>query len=168
MVAPHDCLQFSFTDNRRSWRLRPKDKANAAIEEIRAEAAQATPDEAESLLIEALAMAPGHLGARIALAGVYRGRAWPRRAEEELKLVEAIDELESGAHAGAELGDLETARGGFLDVGRVDHDFHRRPSPPLVLDNSYNDYNEEIDCDKYELFYVLTRFGRIVRVVVVF
>lgn len=33
-LARHDCLQFSFTDNRRSWRLRPKDKANAAIEEI--------------------------------------------------------------------------------------------------------------------------------------
>lgn len=38
-----------------------------------------------------VAMAPGHLGARIALAGVYRGRAWPRRAEEELKLVEAME-----------------------------------------------------------------------------
>ena len=36
-------------------------------------------------------MAPGNLGARIALAGVYRGRAWPRRAEEELKLVEAME-----------------------------------------------------------------------------
>ena len=33
-LARHDCLQFSFTDNRRSWRLRPKDDANAAIEEI--------------------------------------------------------------------------------------------------------------------------------------
>ena len=38
-----------------------------------------------------VAMAPGNLGARIALAGVYRGRAWPRRAEEELKMVEAME-----------------------------------------------------------------------------
>ncbi len=33
-LARHDCLQFSFTDNRRSWRLRRKDGSGAAVEEI--------------------------------------------------------------------------------------------------------------------------------------
>lgn len=47
--------------------------------------------EAQLRLERMLTMAPGHLGARIALAGVYRGRAWPRRAEEELKRVEAME-----------------------------------------------------------------------------
>lgn len=33
-LARHDCLQFSFTDNRRSWRLRRKDGGGAAVQEI--------------------------------------------------------------------------------------------------------------------------------------
>ncbi|MCC2956906.1 LysR family transcriptional regulator [Massilia sp. IC2-477] len=33
-LANHDCLQFSFTENRRSWRLRRKDDPDAAVEEV--------------------------------------------------------------------------------------------------------------------------------------
>lgn len=47
------------------------------MEEIRAEAAQATPDEAESLLIEALAMAPGHPEASADLAERLLARQAP-------------------------------------------------------------------------------------------
>ena len=47
------------------------------MEEIRAEAAQATPDEAESLLIEALAMAPGHPDASADLAERLLARQAP-------------------------------------------------------------------------------------------
>lgn len=47
------------------------------MEEIRAEAAQATPDEAEALLIEALAMAPGHPDASADLAERLLARQAP-------------------------------------------------------------------------------------------
>lgn len=33
-LADHDCLQFSFIDNRRSWRLRRRDDAGAPVEEV--------------------------------------------------------------------------------------------------------------------------------------
>jgi DNA-binding transcriptional LysR family regulator len=33
-LAGHDCLQFSFIDNRRSWRLRRRDDAGAPVEEV--------------------------------------------------------------------------------------------------------------------------------------
>lgn len=49
--------------------------------------------------------APGNLGARIALAGIYQSRAWPRQAELELKRVESLEpralslELQQGFNA---------------------------------------------------------------------
>jgi len=33
-LAEHDCLQFSFTENRRSWRLRRKDDVDGAVDEV--------------------------------------------------------------------------------------------------------------------------------------
>jgi len=33
-LAQHDCLQFSFTGNRRSWRLRSRGDAGAAVQEV--------------------------------------------------------------------------------------------------------------------------------------
>jgi DNA-binding transcriptional LysR family regulator len=33
-LADHDCLQFSFIDSRRSWRLRRRDDAGAPVEEV--------------------------------------------------------------------------------------------------------------------------------------
>ena len=47
--------------------------------------------EAQLRLERMLGLAPGNMGLRTAIAGVYRARAWPRRAEEELKLGESMD-----------------------------------------------------------------------------
>lgn len=45
---------------------------------------------AQARFEELLALAPGSSSLRTALAGVYRSRAWPRRAELELKLTESL------------------------------------------------------------------------------
>ncbi|CAI0698666.1 Poly-beta-1,6-N-acetyl-D-glucosamine export protein precursor [Serratia entomophila] len=47
--------------------------------------------EAERHITHLARTAPGNQGLRIALAGVYQARGWPRRAEEELKQVEGLD-----------------------------------------------------------------------------
>ncbi|MFI8614942.1 poly-beta-1,6 N-acetyl-D-glucosamine export porin PgaA [Acidovorax sp. NPDC077693] len=65
--------------------------ASAAMEAAQAHSFSDDTPEAQLRLERMVQQAPGHLGARIALAGVYRGRAWPRRAEQELKLVEAME-----------------------------------------------------------------------------
>ena len=65
--------------------------AGAAMEAAQAHSFSDDTPEAQLRFERMVAMAPGNLGARIALAGVYRGRAWPRRAEEELKMVEAME-----------------------------------------------------------------------------
>lgn len=65
--------------------------AGAAMEAAQAHSFSDDTPEAQLRFERMVTMAPGNLGARIALAGVYRGRAWPRRAEEELKMVEAME-----------------------------------------------------------------------------
>lgn len=65
--------------------------SGAAVQAALAHSFSDDTPEAQLRFARMVNMAPGNLGARIALAGVYRGRAWPRRAEEELKLVEAIE-----------------------------------------------------------------------------
>lgn len=77
----------------------------AAMEAALAHSFSDDTPEAQLRFERMVAMAPGNLGARIALAGVYRARAWPRLAEEELKRVEAIEpralslELQQGFNA---------------------------------------------------------------------
>lgn len=46
--------------------------------------------QAQLRLEEMLSRAPGNVGIRVSLAGLYRGRGWPRKAEEELKLTETM------------------------------------------------------------------------------
>lgn len=65
--------------------------ASAAMEAAQAHSFSDDTPEAQLRLERMVQQAPGNLGARISLAGVYRGRAWPRRAEQELKLVEAME-----------------------------------------------------------------------------
>ena len=65
--------------------------AGAALEAAQAHSFADNTPEAQLRFERMVHQAPGHLGARIALAGVYRARAWPRRAEQELKLVEAME-----------------------------------------------------------------------------
>lgn len=66
------------------------DWADAQQELAQAHAFADNGPEAQLRLEQMLSRAPGNSGLRTALAGVYRGRAWPRRAEEELKLVETM------------------------------------------------------------------------------
>lgn len=46
--------------------------------------------QAQLRLEEMLGRAPGNVGIRVSLAGLYRGRGWPRQAEQSLKLVETM------------------------------------------------------------------------------
>lgn len=79
--------------------------AGAAMQAAQAHSFADDLPEAQLRFERMVQQAPGNLGARIALAGVYQGRAWPRRAERELKMVEAIEpralslELQQGFNA---------------------------------------------------------------------
>ncbi|MBY4895435.1 poly-beta-1,6 N-acetyl-D-glucosamine export porin PgaA [Cupriavidus sp. AU9028] len=71
--------------------------------------------QAQQRLEEMVRKAPGHTGLRAALADVYRARNWPRAAENELKLAEALSprslsvEVQQG-HAALELQEWRQAQ----------------------------------------------------------
>lgn len=54
-----------------------------------------------------VARAPRNVGLKVALANVYRGRGWPRRAEKELKMAEALEPLSVEVEAGQGLTALD-------------------------------------------------------------
>lgn len=72
-------------------------------------------------LEELVANAPRNVGLRTALANVYRGRSWPRRAEKELKMAETLEaravEVEAGQGLTAmQLQEWAQARSLSLDL----------------------------------------------------
>ncbi|HUH60074.1 MAG TPA: poly-beta-1,6 N-acetyl-D-glucosamine export porin PgaA [Candidimonas sp.] len=76
---------------------------------------------AQHRLEEMVNHAPRNVGLRTALANVYRGRSWPRRAEKELKMAEALEaravEVEAGQGLTAmQLQEWAQARSLSLDL----------------------------------------------------
>lgn len=62
---------------------------------------------AERRLTELVDAAPRNVGLRTALANVYRGRGWPRRAEVQLKMAEALEPRATEVEAGQGLTALD-------------------------------------------------------------
>lgn len=62
---------------------------------------------AQERLEELVARAPRNVGLKVALANVYRGRGWPRLAEQELKMAEALEPLSVEVEAGQGLTALQ-------------------------------------------------------------
>jgi biofilm PGA synthesis protein PgaA len=62
---------------------------------------------ADRRLTEMVNTAPRNVGLRTALANVYRGRGWPRRAEVQLKMAEALEPRATEVEAGQGLTALE-------------------------------------------------------------